>query len=198
MYKANSDSSGDGSLEEVVLQYLPSNGETIVAQLYDALSITHPELTKAKTTDLVWRLVNQRKLELEYPRESTFVQFLGHWEMNLGIYATFAVSLMLLVGINVIPVSSRFVFLRWVLGSAFVLLLPGYVATDALFPKAGELGSIERVALSIGLSLAFVLFVGLLLNYTSWGIQVLPIVVSLTSITIMLGTVALLRRYAHA
>jgi uncharacterized membrane protein len=180
------------------MEYLKSNGETIVAQLHDALSIKHPELTRLQTTDMVWRLVNQKKLKLEYPRTNAFVQFLRHWEINLGIYATFAVSLTLLVAISAIPVNSFFVPLKWILGSAFILLLPGYVATEALFPRVGDLGSTERFALSIGLSLALVMFVGLLLNYTSLGIRTLPIVASLTSITIILGTAAILRRYDRA
>jgi len=87
------------------------------------------------------------------------------------------------------------VAIRWVLGSLFVLFIPGYVTVEALFPKGRELDTIERFALSVGLSLALVPLVGLLLNYTPWGIRLNPIVVSLTLLTVGLAVVALAREY---
>ena len=57
------------------------------------------------------------------------------------------------------------VYARYLLGSLFVLFLPGYTFIKALFP-AKQLDSIERTALSIGMSLALVPMIGLLLNYT--------------------------------
>lgn len=45
------------------------------------------------------------------------------------------------------------VYARYVLGSIFVLFLPGYSLIKALFPTR-ELDNIERTALSIGMSLA--------------------------------------------
>ena len=85
--------------------------------------------------------------------------------------------------------------IRWVLGSLFVLFIPGYVTVEALFPKGRELDTIERFALSVGLSLALVPLVGLLLNYTPWGIRLNPIVLSLTLLTVGLAMVALAREY---
>jgi uncharacterized membrane protein len=57
------------------------------------------------------------------------------------------------------------VYLRYILGSIFILWLPGYTFIKALFPEK-ELDSIERIALSIGMSIALVPIIGLLLNYT--------------------------------
>lgn len=197
MHKDSGDAS-DTSLDELLLQYLEDNGETTVANLHKALSFTHPDLTKAKTSDTIWRLVNQRKLELNYPRVNAFVPFLGEWEMNLGIYVSFIFSLILLIVINFVAIGSPLVFLRWVLGSAFVVFFPGYVATEALFPKAAELDSTERLAVTMGLSLGLMLMLALFLNYSAWGIQATPIAISLTFMTIMFGAVALLRRYADS
>jgi uncharacterized membrane protein len=39
-----------------------------------------------------------------------------------------------------------------------------------------NLDPIERIALSLGMSIALVPIVGLLLNYTPWGIRLTPIV----------------------
>ena len=55
--------------------------------------------------------------------------------------------------------------------------------------------NIERVALSLGMSLALVPIVGLILNYTPWGIRLTPIPLSLLALTIIFATAALLREY---
>lgn len=74
------------------------------------------------------------------------------------------------------------IILRWILGTLFVLFLPGYALTAAFFPKK-ELDSSEQVALSFGLSLAVTPLVALILNFTPWGIALNPILISLALIT---------------
>ena len=69
---------------------------------------------------------------------------------------------------------------RVALGLPFVLFFPGYTLVSALYPRRDDLDGINRLALSLGLSLAVVPLVGLILNYTPWGIRLAPIVVSLT------------------
>jgi uncharacterized membrane protein len=65
----------------------------------------------------------------------------------------------------------------------------------ALFPSKKEMDTIERAALSIGLSLAIVPIVGLLLNYTPWGIRLTPITLSLLALTLTFATAALIREH---
>ena len=61
---------------------------------------------------------------------------------------------------------------RTVLGLFLVLFLPGYAIIASLFPKQDDLDGIERLALSFGLSIAVTPLIGLLLNYTSYGIKI--------------------------
>ncbi|WP_305065240.1 DUF1616 domain-containing protein [Methanococcoides sp.] len=84
--------------------------------------------------------------------------------------------------------------IRTILGLPMVLFLPGYALIAALFPKKDDLDGIERVALSFGLSIAVVPLIGLGLNYTPWGIRLLPILVSLSFFTIAMCVVAVFRR----
>lgn len=94
-----------------------------------------------------------------------------------------------------------FTYARAVIVALSVSWLPGYSLTRALFPvlppvkKSTNLGSVERVALSIGTSLCIITVTGLLLNYTPWGIHLIPMLLSLLSLTIFFSTVALLREY---
>ena len=84
--------------------------------------------------------------------------------------------------------------IRKALGLAFVLFFPGYVFITALFPEKKELDDLERLALSFGLSIAIVPLIGLALNYTPWGIRLIPILVSLTAFNIVVAIIALYRR----
>ena len=75
-----------------------------------------------------------------------------------------------------------------------VLFVPGYVVVAALFPSKKELDWIERIALSFGLSIAVVPLLGLLLNFTPWGVRFAPIIATMTSFTVLVGLAAWWRR----
>jgi len=83
---------------------------------------------------------------------------------------------------------------RIILGLPFLLFFPGYTLMAALFPKKGSLGGVERVALSFGLSIAVVPLIGLVLNFTPWGIRLEPILISLAVFIIAASGVAWYRR----
>jgi len=86
------------------------------------------------------------------------------------------------------------VYARYVFSSIFVLFLPGYSVTKALFPTK-EWDLIERTALSIGLSLALVALIGLLLHYTPWGIATTPATLCLLGITTISATAGIIREH---
>ncbi len=84
--------------------------------------------------------------------------------------------------------------LRIILGLPLVLFFPGYILVAALFPRRDALDGIERVALSFGLSIAVVPLVGLILNYTFWGIRLYPVLISLTIFITITSIVAWYRQ----
>ena len=81
-----------------------------------------------------------------------------------------------------------------ILAVLFVLFLPGYLLTAALFPKNTEIDWIERIALSLGLSIAVVPLLGLLLNFTPFGVRFVPIVGTIALFTTGVGYAAYWRR----
>lgn len=83
--------------------------------------------------------------------------------------------------------------LRVIFGIPLVLFFPGYALLSALFPGR-ELDGVERVALSIGLSICLVVFTGLALNYTPWGIRLGPILLGLCGITLFFCAIGSLRK----
>jgi uncharacterized membrane protein len=75
-----------------------------------------------------------------------------------------------------------------------VLFFPGYALIAALFPRKNDLDGIERLALSFGLSIAVVPLIGLGLNFTPFGIRLVPILVSLSVFTLVMLLIAYFRR----
>ena len=110
-------------------------------------------------------------------------------------YLVALAALATFLAIYVLPSTYPLIVLRWIVGSIFVLFLPGYVTIQALFPEGKELDNIERFALTVGLGLAITPLIGLLLNYTPWGIRLTPIVISLLALTLTFATAALIREY---
>lgn len=84
--------------------------------------------------------------------------------------------------------------IRTILGIIMVLFLPGYALIAALFPGKKDLDGIERLALSFGLSIAVVPLIGLGLNFTPFGIRLVPILISLSVFTLAMLIIAHYRR----
>lgn len=103
-------------------------------------------------------------------------------------------GLVLLTDIFVLTPGISETMLRNILGLPLVLFLPGYALIAALFPEKSDLDGIERVALSFGLSIAVVPLIGLGLNYTPWGIRLLPILISLSVFIFIMCGLAYMRR----
>ena len=103
-------------------------------------------------------------------------------------------TILLIIIITVIP-SSVF---RIILGLPFLLFFPGYTLTAALFPRRDALNNVGRVALSFGLSIAVVPLIGIILNYTPWGITLYPILISITILILATSVVTWYRRWRLA
>lgn len=84
--------------------------------------------------------------------------------------------------------------LRIILGIPFVLFFPGYTLMAVLFPKREGISSIERVALSFGMSIAVVALIGLILNYTPWGIRLESVLWSTAFFIFITAAIAWIRR----
>ncbi len=85
--------------------------------------------------------------------------------------------------------------IRIVLGLLLTLFFPGYTLLSALFPKQDSLGGVERIALSFGLSIAVTTLVGLILNYTPWGISLYPFLISVTLFILVTSAIAWYRQW---
>jgi uncharacterized membrane protein len=84
--------------------------------------------------------------------------------------------------------------LRIILSFLCLIFFPGYTLISALFPKQGDIGAIERIALSFGASIAIVPILGFVLNFTPWGIKLMPILISVGAFILIMSIVGFIRQ----
>ena len=120
--------------------------------------------------------------------------YLARIDHSLWLYTSLSIMLITIALVEVTESIPYALPLRYFFGSLFVLFLPGYALVEALYPDERELAPLERLALSIGLSLAVVPLIGLLLNYTPWGIRLEPVMASLAVFTLIMLMVASYRK----
>lgn len=113
-----------------------------------------------------------------------------HLPLDLLLVAGFVLITNIFV---LIPIFSDS-FLRTCLGIFLVLFLPGYALAGALFPAKKDLEGIERATISFGLSIAIVPILGLVLNYSSWGIREIPVLIVFSIFILLMCAVAYYRR----
>jgi hypothetical protein len=128
--------------------------------------------------------------DVESVLDYLFTPTLAGW-----LWASLAIIALAVLAVTLIPDLFPVSVVRWVLGSVFVLYLPGFSLIQLLFPKGKDIDSLERFALSIGLSLAVVPLIGLVLNFTPWGIRFAPITTSLGAFTTVALIAAAMRKY---
>ena len=76
-----------------------------------------------------------------------------------------------------------------------MLFLTGHVMVTALYPRRGSLARFERLAISVGLSMAITPLIGLGLNYTPWGIRLDPLMIALSIFILGLSPIASWRKF---
>ena len=189
-------------LSTTILQIVREKKPETVSELARLVKETSTA-SKQEILDKIMQLQNDGKLKLT--TQPTYVPVSLKASLKTfdtaWYWITVALTLATIAAVFTIPENLQpFIIIRYVLGTIFILWLPGYTFIKALFPTQlpikttdKNLDTIERIALSMGLSLALVPIVGLLLNYTPWGIRLAPITLSLTALTLTFATAALLR-----
>ncbi|MEM1623611.1 MAG: DUF1616 domain-containing protein [Sulfolobales archaeon] len=144
----------------------------------------------------VFEDVRSGKIKIVDPNPpKTYVEYLARADYSLWLWTLLSLVALTVASVYLSAALYPVLYLRYVLGSILVLFAVGYSTTEALYPEERSLTSLERLALSIGLSLAVVPLVGLVLNYTPWGIRLEPVLVSLSLYTSLLALVAAYRKF---
>jgi hypothetical protein len=200
-------------LAETIIDVLKNDKPATVKELANLVKQRQP-IPEQQILESIMKLQDEGKITFSAqpkPQPTSLADYLQtsatwYW-VTLATVAT-TIAVVFAIPEDLYP----WVYIRYVLGTIFVLWLPGYSFIKALFPKdlpfarglartletsEKNLDTIERAALSLGMSLALVPIVGLLLNYTPWGIRLAPISISLLALTIVFSTTAVIRDYKN-
>jgi len=192
------------SLDQSIIHIVKNKNPATVEELVKLAQQKHP-LPQKEIIEHILNLQSQGKLNLKEKPSPPPPTMIGYFlsPQAYWYWITIILALTTLITVFAIPEKAfPAVYARYILGAIFVLWLPGYSFIKALFPTKvpiptgkKELDSIERAALSAGMSLALVPITGLLLNYTPWGITLTPITLSLLALTLTFATIAIIREY---
>jgi len=180
------------NLEKAIRSRIKSSGETRVEDIVFSPSSDYRVQEVARA---LYKLARGGALRLVDPNPpKSFTSYLlSAYNLGFAVAALLvAACLFSVYASGLIPALAA---PRIVFGFLFTLFLPGYSLIEALYPRGDELSPLERLALSIGLSLALVPLLGLLLNYTPWGVRLDPTLAALSALTLGLLLIASYRRY---
>ncbi|HXQ91803.1 MAG TPA: DUF1616 domain-containing protein [Nitrososphaerales archaeon] len=167
--------------------------------------ITLSDLVKELNQDLGYDTdrISRKLVELKEENKIKLIEKKPYLTLGSYILSPYSIwfwviAVSTLISFDLIFVSAGFViYLRYIFGGLLVLFLPGYTLVEALYAKRKELDDLTRIALSIGLSLALVPLTGLVLNYTPFGIRLIPVAVSLALITIIFLFLGVWRKHGY-
>lgn len=186
--------SKQASLDDYIVHIMKTKNPKTVEQLIRMVQLKY-SLTQQEITNKVLKLQNEGKLILKTPLTNS-LRTLEDYRLStkaVWYWVTIAMTFITTVLVFTVPENAYpIVYARYFLGSFFVLFLPGFALIKALFPTK-ELEKTERIGLSIGMSIALVPLIGLLLNYTPWGLRITPITLSLLTLTTTLATIGIIR-----
>jgi uncharacterized membrane protein len=188
---------------QYVLQLIKNRKPETTEELLKLIQQKYP-LPQNEVIKLLLLLENENKLKFRNrpQKRKTLSQYLFSFS-SLWYWLVIVISITTVGCVFLIPENNYpLTYLRQLLGFVFVVFLPGFVFQKALCPSAvplktssERLDMIERIALSLGLSIALVTITGLILNYTPWGIRLTPVVFALLLFSLIFSTVALMRDY---
>lgn len=185
-------------VQKQIIDLVKDEEPETVEELVDLL-VERTDVSREDALNSVVELESEGRLSLASPPREVPLDLGDYLFSPHSIWFWIIIALSLATTVTVFTVTSDaspLIYVRYVLGSIFVLLLPGFSLIKTLFPTK-EIDDIERTALSIGMSLALVPLVGLLLNYTPWGIRLTPITLSLLALTTFLTITGLIREHSQ-
>jgi uncharacterized membrane protein len=181
----------------MVIDAIRSQGCRKVGDVVNVLQRLDRSITLEDIRNVINDLKDDNNVTLSEPRfEGTFVNYIRDISNGASLWTTVLVSLITLTTIYFTPGDGSWPILRMGAGAVFTLFMPGYALAQLLFIRKYR-DTVECISLSLGLSLAVTPLIGLLLNYSPWGIQLVSIVVSLTILSIGFAIGGAYRAFLH-
>lgn len=175
-WSRETDDEEEAVLNKIILETIEKEQPKNVEVLADVVCNKSTAFSKAAIIKMVQKLEEKGKINLI---EETFPK--------KGQRLWITISLTVITNILVFSISEQSVLLplRWVTGYLFCFFVPGYGAINLLFPKK-ELNVVEKLILSIAMSLAIIPLVGLFVNLVIGSLALPFIMISLSALVLAL------------
>lgn len=109
--------------------------------------------------------------------------------LDLILIEVFSIFILVSFFVKIINIG----ILHYISGLIFMIFLVGYPLVKILAPKRNSFGIILLVGLSVGLSLPITSIIGLVLNYTKYGISIYSLLPVLVVLTLLMSLYAIKR-----
>ncbi len=178
-------------LKKRILEELEKEEIVSVSELAKKLKLEEEALA-----ELLLELESEEKIELieTIPADISFFEYLRKIDNTAWFYLIVLGITLTVIFTLILPSSLITDTIRFIVGLFFIIFFPGYAILETLFPRRSDLQFMERLVLSVGLSIALVPAIGFILNY-SFGIFPTTTVISLSIVTLALSFLALVRKY---
>ena len=189
------------TVRELILETLRSRRFSTVQEVVAELQ--RKGVPEDVTMRMIKDLAQEGKILLNLPgasEEMVMTPVSGNGEylrstLALDLWLTIVLLIVGLATILLIPAEMYpAVVVRWIFGGLLLVFVPGFAFIRALFPFERFIDRWERLALSCGLSIALAVLVAFGLNFTPWGITLVPTATVLTVITLVSIFIATFRR----
>jgi hypothetical protein len=166
-----------------------------VGELWRLASSKNPELEFEDFLTELNTSVSEGLLEIEEPSIRSFGEYVRSWRYGFRAWLVIFSVVLGLILVEALQVGYPLVIVRWIAGTYLILIAPGFTLAWALFPSRRQLAGLNRLALTIALSLFLVPAIGLLLNYTPLGIHAEPVAEILAALSLALLYVGMRREF---
>ena len=145
--------------------------------------------------DAISRLERRGEVNLsEENANATLARYLVDIEASAPFWISILATAAVMLALFALPDDSQWIVAKQIIGSVFLFVVPGYATVNALVAR-NRLSYVERMVLSVGLSLAAVALVGVVLAYGFAGIKLQPLAFSLAIYVVMFAAVGAYRDY---
>ena len=167
---------------------LPEKLEDYAKRVYGVIN--------TKSIEDIYSKVEQGELQLRDPHPpKSLWSYLLRLDYSLWFHTSLVLALVavILSWYGQEPLLVR--VLRYAFASFYALFLTGYSIVEAIYPDPRALTNIEKLAYSIGLSLSVDPLIGLVLNYSPWGLTLHAYLVSSIIVIVLSLIAAAYRKY---
>lgn len=184
-------------IERMLLDVIQGQRITKVGDAVISLQKLDGSLKTEEIHDAIKSLERRGDVNLsEGSVKSSFLRNLADVEVNTPFWLAILSTAAIVITTFIFSQDAAWALAKRIAGAIFLFVIPGYVTINAFFAR-NRLSYIERMALSVGLSLALTSLIGMVLAYGLSGIKLEPIIASMAafvSVMALLGAYSDFRR----